>query len=66
MISNGYNPDELLSAKFDEIEKWKDYDIYTEVENVGQKVKSTRWVNTVKNGIIKSRLVAQGYEDRAE
>ena len=63
LISNGYNPDELLSAKFEEIKKWKDYDVYTEVENVGQKVISTRWVNTVKDGIIRSRLVARGYED---
>ena len=63
LVSNSYNPDELLTAKFDEIKKWKDYDVYTEVEDVGQKAISTRWVNTVKDGIIRSRLVARGYED---
>ena len=63
LISDSYNPAELLAAKFDEIKKWNDYDVYEEVENTGQKAISTRWVNTVKDEVIKARLVARGYED---
>ena len=63
LISDEFKPDDLLAAKFKEIEKWNEYEVYTEVEDVGQKSISTRWVNTVKEGAIKSRLVARGFED---
>ena len=63
LISDEYDPNELLAAKFEEIKRWNDYDVYQEIENTGQKAISTRWVNTKKDGVIKARLVARGYED---
>ena len=63
LISDEFKPDDLLASKLKEIEKWNEYEVYTEVENTGQKCISTRWVNTYKNGDINSRLVARGYED---
>ena len=48
---------------FAELEKWREYDVFEEVENVGQKVISTRWVLTSKDGKSKARLVARGFED---
>ena len=63
LITDDFNPDDLLAAKLKEIDKWNEYEVYTEVENTGQKCISTRWVNTYKDDEIKSRLVARGYED---
>ena len=46
--------------------KWKQHNVYEEVENQGQSI-STRWVCTEKeteNGkLIKARLVARGFEE---
>ena len=63
LVSDGFNPDELWEAKLKEMNKWKDYEAYIEVDDTGQKAISTRWVNTIKDGEIKSRLCARGYED---
>ena len=63
LISDEFKPDDLLGAKLKEFSRWNEYGVFTEVENVGQKCITTRWVNTVKDGVIKSRLVARGYED---
>ena len=52
-----------LILKLKEIDKWNEYEVYTEVENTGQKCISTRWVNTYKDDEIRSHLVARGYED---
>jgi len=50
-----------------ELDSWKKDKVYTEVEDVGQKCISTRWVCSLKstpNGIIpKARLVARGFEE---
>ena len=62
LISENFNPDDVFAAKLAEIERWKEYQVFEEVENNGQKAISTRWVNTEKDGKIKSRLVARGYE----
>ena len=62
-ISETYNVSEVLESKFAEIQKWKQYDVFEEVENNGQKAISTRWVVTEKESKIKSRLCARGYED---
>ena len=52
-----------MSAMFAEMNKWREYDVYEEVEDVGQHAISTRWVFTSKDGITKARLVARGFED---
>ena len=63
LISDDFKPDDLLAAKLAEFERWNEYQVFEEVENTGQKSITTRWVNTVKEGKIKSRLVARGFED---
>ena len=63
LIAEEPNKEDVLAAKFDEIDKWKSFDVYEEVTNDGQKAISTRWVCTKKENNIKARLVARGYED---
>ena len=62
-----YNDDAVVMAKEKEIQNWKDNDVYEEVDDVGQKITTSRWVITekVKDGIaqIKARLVARGFEE---
>ena len=59
--------DAVTQAKLVELQRWKDNDVYEEVEDVGQKVISVRWVITdrFKNGYLatKARLVARGFEE---
>ena len=57
------NKEDVLAAKFDEINKWKSFGVFEEVVNGGQKAISTRWVCTKKENNIKARLCARGYED---
>ena len=49
--------------------KWKQYGIYTEVEDTGQPAITTRWVLTEKSvegvRVVKARLVVRGYEEKA-
>ena len=56
-------------AKKQELQKWKDMDVYTEVDNDGQNYITTRWVCTekLKGGkmVQKARLVARGFEEDA-
>ena len=58
------NESDFNEAKSVELDSWKQNDVYTEVENVGQKCISTRWVSSLKltlDGILpKARLVARG------
>ena len=54
---------DVMDAMFKELEKWRDYDVYDEVEDIGQKLISVRWVYTEKDGKSKARLVARGFED---
>jgi hypothetical protein len=62
-----FNSDEVWSAKIKEIENWNDNEVYEEVNNIGQKVMSVRWVVTEKlkdgNRVVKARLVARGFEE---
>lgn len=55
------------AAKQEEIKNWHNNDVFEEVENVGQKCVSTRWVCSLKDtpkGIVpKARLVARGFEE---
>lgn len=55
------------AAKQEEIQNWRNNDVFEEVENAGQKYISTRWVCSLKEtpkGIVpKARLVARGFEE---
>ena len=54
-------------AKQEEIDKWRQFNTFTEVPDNGEKTISTRWVCTrkIKGGqvIHKARLVARGFEE---
>eukprot|EP00795_Rhopilema_esculentum_P016981 gene16981-biopygen6075 len=54
---------DVLQAKHVELRKLKDFDVYDEVEDVGQPCISTKWVITHKDGGMKARLVARGFEE---
>lgn len=59
--------DTVQYAKEQEIQNWLTNEVFEEVENMGQKYISVRWVVTekVKNGELttKARLVARGFEE---
>lgn len=55
--------EKLRKAKMAEIQKFRDYKVYVEVKNGGQKAISCRWVLTRKGENIKARLVARGFEE---
>ena len=55
--------EDQMTAMFNEIQKWRTYDVFEEVKNEGQYAISTRWVFTLKDGVHKARLVARGFED---
>jgi len=61
------NEVDFNEAKSVELDSWKKNKVYIEVEDVGQKCISTRWVCSLKStpdGIIpKARLVARGFEE---
>ena len=55
---------EINIAKEIELEKLAQFETYEEVADCGQKVLSTRWVITNKDGKTKARLVVRGFEER--
>ena len=62
---------ECREAKAKELSNWRDFGVYREVPNAGQKALSVRWVMTKKTNIdgdskIKARLVARGFEESEE
>ena len=61
------NYPEVLKAQQDELDKWREYKVYDEVEDLGQEAISTRWVLTEKvidnSTVVKARLVARGFEE---
>ena len=61
------NDPATLEAKLNELERWKEYSVYDEVEDQGNETISTRWVISEKNETgktcIKARLVARGFEE---
>ena len=61
------NSSRFRSAKEDEIRKWQDMKVYTEVDDIGQPRISTKWVCTEKvkgdQLVLKARLVARGFEE---
>lgn len=54
-------------AKRQEIEKWKEMNVFSEVEDFGQDRLSTKWVCTEKTKgnqvVLKARLVIRGFEE---
>ena len=60
------NSIENIRPKINEFENWKDYKVFEEVENEGQRVTSVRWLITSKNKdkkfTYKARLDACGFE----
>ena len=63
LMSEEMNKEDVLKAKFEEMDKWRSFETYKEVSNQGQKAISSRWICTKKGDAIKARLVARGYED---
>ena len=59
------NTKEVDEAKQLEILKWKNYDVFEEIENEGQATTSVRWVITKAKENVKARLVARGYEEES-
>lgn len=62
-----FNSEEVLRAKENEVTNWKDNSVYEEVEDIGQRALSVRWVVTekVKEGqpVVKPHLIAKGFEE---
>ena len=54
---------EVKEAKQQEIQKWKNYNVFESLPDEGQRTTSVRWVITNKNDVYKARLVARGYEE---
>ena len=63
----GFENKSILEAKERELQSWRENNVYKEVEDIGQKAISTRWIVTekIKEGkkICKARLVARGFEE---
>ena len=63
----GFEDKNVIEAKEKELQSWKENNVYEEVENVGQKAISTRWIVTEKirggEKVCKARLVARGFEE---
>ena len=61
-IENQANP-----AKMNELEIWKNQEVYCEEEDISQSCISVRWVSSckIKNGenVTKARLCAHGFEE---
>ena len=66
---NASNSVEVAHVQAEELAKWKQYGVYTEVKDTGQPAITTRWVLTEKSvedvRMVKARLVEQGYEEEA-
>ena len=58
-----HNDPDCMVAKDVELQKLKDFDVYTPVENTGQACISSRWVLWWKGDTVRARLVARGFEE---
>ena len=59
---------EIIKAKEQELQNWRNFDVYREIQDSGQKALSTRWVVTEKSlpegkKSVKARLVVRGFEE---
>ena len=70
MASDNIIGKEVEKAKVRELESWKNFNVYREVKNEGQKAISVRWVITEKDSPegkkVKARLVARGFEEKED
>ena len=68
MSIEGIDEKDLMQAKVEELNKWKQNNVYETVKFSGQSCVSVRWVTTTKfvNGKrkVKSRFVARGFEEK--
>ena len=64
---SSYINDQFADARQKELLKWKDLNVYEEVEDIGQPTVSVKWVYKEKlqenKPVKKARLVAKGYEE---
>ena len=58
-----HNSEDCLKAKRCELDKLKEFNTYTEVEDKGQFRISTTWAMTRKGDGVRARLVARGFEE---
>ena len=63
VMKNSVEDIKVTDAKQAELRKFKEFNVYKEVKDVGQSTISTRWVVTYKDDIVKARLVARGFEE---
>ena len=61
-----HNSDECIQAKFNELEKLKEFNTYTEVKDEGQERITTTWVMTEKGTETRARLTARGFQETAD
>ena len=66
--SSRHNEPKIVEAKVNELNNWKLFEVMDEVEDLGQKTISTRWVISEKESaeqskIVKARLVVRGFEE---
>ena len=59
--------EDIAEAKSQELQIWRDHEVFTEVDDMGQDRISTRWVLDYKekdgNCVAKARLCARGFEE---
>ena len=58
-----HNEPQCLSAKEKELKNWRDFGVYCEVEDIGQKTINTNWVLIRKDTGIKARLCIRGDQE---
>ena len=58
-----HNEPECLKAKQEEIDNWKEFGVFMEVEDLGQKTINTNWVLIKKDAGIKARLCIRGDQE---
>ena len=59
-----HNDPEVIKAKEEELNKWKQFDAYEEVlETEDMSVLSASWVVVEKNDTVKARLCVRGFEE---
>merc|ERR1712033_65065 len=63
-ISSSNENINVVKAKKEELDNWKNFKVYEEVKDNGQSAISVTWVCTEKKKKTKARLVARGYEEK--
>ena len=66
-ITYQLNSEEFHSAKIEELTKWKNFGVYTKVDDIGQNRITGRWVSTRKvindKLVPKARYVVHGFQE---